>query len=332
MLAPHGMSPSRQRPYPRAMLTQRPGMTIDDLRAAGRVMSHAWQAGGPLVAATPAAIEWWHASTAPDPLDAHLRLWSDDGTDVGWSWHDGDEVEWHVWTGDAQRDAEVFRAILETGVAEAGVRPVGSWTAEDDPGAIAALVDLGFEPTDKRLSQFQWRPSAGEGGAARAGGAGGAGGPFPDGYRIRTLAGSDEIPARVDVHRAAFTPSKLTVEKYERLLSLPHYRLEDDLVVESPDGTLAAFAMAWWDPDGAVGEFEPVGTHPDHQRRGLSRALLTWGMRRYAERGARVVQVYSDSTNAASEALYESIGFRRRAFHRRYLRPGRPESDLQSSP
>jgi ribosomal protein S18 acetylase RimI-like enzyme len=90
--------------------------------------------------------------------------------------------------------------------------------------------------------------------------------------------------------------------------------------------------MAWWDPDGAVGEFEPVGTHPDHQRRGLSRALLTWGIRRYAERGARVVQVYSDTTNAASEALYESVGFRRRAFHRRYLRPGRPEPDLQSSP
>ena len=299
---------------------------VDDLRAAGRVMSRAWQAGGPLVAATPAAIEWWHASTAPDPLDAHLRLWSDDGADVGWSWHDGDEVEWHACTGDAQRDAEVFRAVLETAVAEAGARPVGSWTAEDDPGAIAALVDLGFEPTDKRLSQFQWRPSAG------AGSAGGAGGPLPDGYRIRTLAGPEEIATRVDVHRAAFTPSKLTVEKYERLLGLPHYRLEDDLVVEAPDGSLAAFAMAWWDPDGAVGEFEPVGTHPDHQRRGLSRALLIWGMRRYAERGARLVQVYSDTTNAASEGLYESIGFRRRAFHRRYLRPGHPEPDLQSSP
>jgi len=316
------------------MLTHRPGTTVDDLRAAGRVMSRAWRAGGELVAATPAAIEWWHASTAPDPLGAHLRLWSDDGADVGWSWHDGDEVEWHVWTGSAQRDAEVFRAILESAVAEAGVRPVGSWAAEDEPDAIAALVELGFEATDKRLSQFQWRPSAGGADTSRAD-TPRLDAPLPGGYRIRSVSGPEEVPARVDVHRAAFTPSKLTVEKYQRLLTLPHYRLDDDLVVEAPDGTLAAFAMAWWDPDGAVGEFEPVGTHPDHRRRGLSRALLTWGMRRYAARGARVVQVYSDTTNAASEALYESVGFRRRSFHRRYRRPGRPghpEPVLQSSP
>jgi ribosomal protein S18 acetylase RimI-like enzyme len=88
--------------------------------------------------------------------------------------------------------------------------------------------------------------------------------------------------------------------------------------------------MAWWDPDARVGEFEPVGTHPEHQRRGLSRALLTWGLRRYAERGASIVQVYSDATNVASEALYEAVGFERRAFHRRYELPGSPEPVLQS--
>ena len=295
-----------------------------DLLAADRLMTRAWQADARLVAATPAAIEWWHASTAPDPLESHLRLWSEDGADVGWSWHDGDQVEWHVWTGDAGRDAGVFRAILETAIDGAGIRPVSSWSAEDDPAAIAVLVDLGFGPVEKRLSQFQWRPSGTGASTADPG--------LPDGYRIRSLAGPAEIPARVDVHRAAFTPSKLTLEKYERLLTQPHYRLDDDLVVEAPDGTFAAFAMAWWDGDARVGEFEPVGTHPDHQRRGLSRALLTWGMRRYAERGARVVQVYSEASNEASEALYPAVGFQRRVYHRRYVHPGRPEPDLQSGP
>ena len=307
------------------MLTHRPATTIDDLRAAGLVMTRAWQADSPLVAATPAAIEWWHASTAPDPLEAHLRLWSDDGSEVAWSWHDGDELEWHVWTGDPGRDPEVLRAILEAGVSDAGIRPVGSWSAEDDAAATRVLVDLGFVLAEKRLSQFQWRANGMGTNAIRDVA-------LPPGYRIRPLAGPDEIPARVEVHRAAFAPSRMTVEKYERLLTMPHYRIEDDLVVEAPDGTLAAFAMAWWDPDARVGEFEPVGTHPDHQRRGLSRALLSWGVRRYAERGARVVQVYSDASNAASEALYEAVGFERRAFHRRYERPGRPEPDLQSRP
>jgi ribosomal protein S18 acetylase RimI-like enzyme len=307
------------------MLTHRPGTTIDDLRAAGRVMTRAWLADAPLVAATPAATEWWYASTAPDPLEAHLRLWSEDGVDVAWSWHDADEVEWHVWTGDPARDPDVFRAILEAGIAEAGIRPVGSWSAEDDSSAIDVLVDLGFVPAEKRLSQFQWRPDVTDTGGIPTVA-------LPPGYRIRPLAGRDEIPARVEAHRAAFTPSRLTVEKYERLFTVPHYRTDDDLVVEAPDGSLAAFAMAWWDPDARVGEFEPVGTHPDHRRRGLSRALLTWGLRRYVERGARIVQVYSEATNVASEALYEAVGFERRAFHRRYERPGGPGPDLQSGP
>ena len=43
---------------------------------------------------------------------------------------------------------------------------------------------------------------------------------------------------------------------------MPRYALERDLVVEAPDGSLAAFVMAWWSPDAGVGEFEPVGTTP----------------------------------------------------------------------
>jgi ribosomal protein S18 acetylase RimI-like enzyme len=301
---------------------------MDDLRLAGELMARAWQAQAAFVAATPAAIEWWHAATEPEPLSAHLRLWSEDGQVVAWTWHDGDEIEWHVWTGDAGRDGDVFRGIVESAIADAGGRPVGCFSAEDDPTTIATLVHLGFAPADRRLSQFQWRPADARGSSRQ--------GPMlPEGYRIRSLTGPHEVPARVELHRAAFPPSRLNVAKYERLLTLPHYRFEDDLVVEAPDGSLAAFAMAWWDEDARIGEFEPVGTHPDHQRRGLARALLAWGLDRYSERGARVVQVYSDAANPASEALYEAVGFRRRAFHRRYERPGGPAgagTDLQSGP
>ena len=291
-------------------------------------MARAWRADAPLVAATPAAIEWWHAATAPEPLEAHLRLWSDDDADVAWTWHDGDEVEWHVWTGRADRDTRVFREILGVIIDEAPSRPAHLWSAADDPQTIATLTAFGFVPADRRLSQFLWRPADDRGASLPVP-------TLPPGYRIRTLSGPDEVPARVEVHRAAFPPSRLNVAKYARLLSLPHYRFEDDLVVEAPDGSLAAFAMAWWDSDSGVGEFEPVGTHPDHQRLGIARALLCWGLGRYADRGARVVQVYSDAANPASDALYEAIGFRRRAYHRRYERPGSaavPAPDLQSSP
>jgi mycothiol synthase len=144
----------------------------------------------------------------------------------------------------------------------------------------------------------------------------------PAGYQIRSLAGAHEIAKRVAVHRAAFAPSRMVAEKYERLITLPLYRFEDDLVVEAPDGSFAAFTMAWWDPVARVGEFEPVGTHPDHQRRGLGKALLSHALRRYRDMGSRLAQVFSSADNVASEALYRSVGFERWSLHRRYRRPG----------
>jgi mycothiol synthase len=292
------------------MLTQRPAGSIDDLRTATDLMSAAWRSGAPTVAESPAAIEWWYALSFPDPLNDHLRLWSADGRPVAWSWHEPPEIETHVWTGDADADAATYRALLVAIVEEAGDGELGAFAAEDDADSIGILEGLGFTPEGRRLSQWQRRASDEPLPPA----------PLPDGYSIRGLRGADEFPARVEVHRAAFPTSRLTVEKYERLLSVPHYRIEDDTVVEAADGSLAAYALGWLDPVGGVAEFEPVGTHPDHQRRGLARALLTSGLRRFFEAGARIVQVYSDASEGPAEALYEATGFHRRAFHQRYVR------------
>lgn len=292
------------------MLTQRPAASIDDLRTATDLMSAAWRSGTANVAESPAAIEWWYALSFPDPLGGHLRLWSDGDRPVAWSWHEPPEIETHVWTGDAAIDSAAYRWILATVVEETGDADLAAFAAEDDAMSIGVLDDLGFRPEGRRLSQWQRRASEGRLPPTA----------LPHGYRIRGLRGPEEFPARVALHRAAFPASRLTVEKYERLLTVPHYRVDDDLVVEAPDGSLAAFALGWLDRVGRVAEFEPVGTHPDHQRRGLSRAVLTSGLQRFFDAGARIVQVYSDASEAPAEALYEAIGFRRRAFHQRYVR------------
>jgi ribosomal protein S18 acetylase RimI-like enzyme len=304
------------------MLTQRPAATIDDLRTATDLMSEAWRAGSPLVAESPAAIEWWYALTYPDPLEDHLRLWFEGSRPVAWSWHEPPELETHVWSGDLDRDTTVYRAIVQAAIDEAGGGEVGAFAAEDDPASIGVLSELGFEPEGRRLSQWQRHASDGPPAPVR----------LADGYRIRGLAGDAEFAARVAVHRAAFPTSRLTAEKYARLLTVPHYRLEDDLVVEAPDGTLAAFALGWLDQVGRVAEFEPVGTAPGHQRRGLSRALVTAGLARFFDAGARTVQVYADASERAAEALYSSVGFRRRSFHQRHVhRPSRsPEGTIDA--
>ncbi len=48
------------------------------------------------------------------------------------------------------------------------------------------------------------------------------------------------------------------------------YRQDLDCVVEAPDGTIAAYALAWLDEANGVGELEPVGTHAAHQQRAAS--------------------------------------------------------------
>lgn len=304
------------------MLTARPAADIDDLRIATDLLSRAWTAGSPFVAGTPAAIEWWHVVSHPDPLGDHLRIWEDEGRPVAWSWHEDGEIESHAWSGDPTTDRAIVRAILERAVAEASHGTVGAFAAEDDRETIALFDDLGFRAGGRRLSQWQRRP---DDPAPREPSG------LPAGYRMRALEGAHEFAARVEVHRRAFPTSRLTAARYERMLEVPHYALEDDVVVVAPDGTLAAYAMAWWDPVGLVGEFEPVGTHPDHQRRGLARALVADGTRRLFERGARVVQVYSDLTSGPAEALYPAVGFRRRAVHQRYERSIEPSPAVRST-
>ena len=51
------------------------------------------------------------------------------------------------------------------------------------------------------------------------------------------------------------------------------YDQSRDLVVEAPDGTLAACCIAWWDPAARCAEIEPLGVLPEHRRLGLATAM-----------------------------------------------------------
>ena len=147
---------------------------------------------------------------------------------------------------------------------------------------------------------------------------------MPEGYVLRALRGPRDIPARVEVHRAAFAPSRMTVEKYAIAVAQDHYAYELDIVLEAADGSFAAAATCWADPVGSIGEFEPVGVHPDHQRRGLGRVIMRHGLRLMRAAGLRDAIVFSLRSNAPSEALYRSAGFHEVALHRRFTKPLEP--------
>ena len=135
---------------------------------------------------------------------------------------------------------------------------------------------------------------------------------LPAGYRLTTMQEIGDIALRVAVHRAAWEPSKLTEEKYAAAMSTWPYRADLDFVVEAPDGMLASSALGWYDEANRTGEFEPVGTHPDHRRLGLARAVMLFGMQRFRAAGAThaLVGCRGDDDYPIPKLVYESIGFR----------------------
>jgi mycothiol synthase len=141
--------------------------------------------------------------------------------------------------------------------------------------------------------------------------------PIPDavpanGYTVRALGEEDELPARSWLSWKAFHPDEPD-EKYEgwewyrNVQRVPLYRRDLDLVAVAPDGELAAFCTVWFDDVTRTAVFEPVGTHPAHQKRGLGKAVMAEGLRRAQEFGATLAKVSSYSP--AAHALYESMGF-----------------------
>jgi mycothiol synthase len=130
------------------------------------------------------------------------------------------------------------------------------------------------------------------------------------GYTVRCLAGEQEHAARAAAHREVFHPSSVTEESYLRLMRLPGYERELDLVAVTPEGDIGAFCMIWVDPLRRVGEFEPVGTREAYRRRGMASAVLREGLRRMQARGCNTAIVCTDGDNAGGQALYESVGFR----------------------
>jgi ribosomal protein S18 acetylase RimI-like enzyme len=133
---------------------------------------------------------------------------------------------------------------------------------------------------------------------------------MPEGYVVRPLRGVEEVPAYVVAHRAAFGSTSMTEEWRERILQVPGYRPELDLIVAAPDGRVAAFAILWLGPESSgrcEGQFEPVGTHPDFQRCGLGRALMLEGMRRLRASSATHAIVETETVRVAANGLYGSL-------------------------
>ncbi len=130
------------------------------------------------------------------------------------------------------------------------------------------------------------------------------------GYTLRTTNPTLDDGQRVaDVLNAAFNRDCHTgKEVYNFFTQAPSFRHDLDLVAVAPDGSFAAYVGVTLETMNMYGTFEPVCTHPDHQRKGLARALMLEGMHRLRALNARDVYVGTGDQFAANR-LYEAMGF-----------------------
>ncbi len=183
-----------------------------------------------------------------------------------------------------------------------GKAELRTWAYALDEPIKVALIHRGYIKTETaEYQRWQWLDRA-----------------IPDippaeGYTIRALGDDSELPARSWASWRAFHPNEPD-EKYEgwewyrNVQRAPTYRRDLDLVAVTINGEIAAFTTAWYDEVTKTGAFEPVGAQPQHQHKGLAKALLTEGLRRMQKLG--VVMAYVSSYETAAHAAYESVGFK----------------------
>lgn len=258
----------------------------------------------------PGDLQWWlfYPPLGID-LTAFTWLWDDPagtGEILGWMLVDPTFPSFELFAHPAVFGSDLHRRMLLWAEAEArrlcppeadGLNKL--WIAGEDAFQRAYLESRGY--TEKHADTFFLR-LLDETMAA----------PGIPGWEVRLCRGVDEAAERARAQYGAFNsakPFEAYTRRFERFMRSEAYARALDLVAVDESGRIGAFCIAWLDDATRRGHLEPVGTHPDCQRRGLGRAVLMEALRRLGERGMRAVSVLTPEDNAPAQALYRSLGF-----------------------
>ncbi len=242
----------------------------------------------------------------------HIRLWHDDegklvgyailGEDPSVDWQVLPEYEWSGIESEAMAWAETRLTELRRREAERWSSNLVSGARQDNAKRIAFLEQQGFRRGE--YAEVNMLRSLDE--------------PIPEavvpaGYQVRAVAEAGEIPNRAAAQREVWLPwtvGKVGDDDYARLMLLPGYHRDIDVVAVTPEGVIAAYVNGWIDPVNRIGDFGPVGARPAYRRQGLTRAVLIECLRRMKAHGMDRVCVSTGVSNMPARRLYESVGFR----------------------
>jgi ribosomal protein S18 acetylase RimI-like enzyme len=216
------------------------------------------------------------------------------------------EIAPEIWSDEIAREIFTWGAACIQKAHTEAAEPLTLDTScrEDDEKRLALLRRHGFAPDGVRTlslarSLHDLIPEPG----------------LPDGFYIRPVAGEAEAETLVALHQAAFGTANMTLTERLAMMRAPEYDRELDLIAVAPDGRFAAFCVGSISAEEngrsgqQLGYTDPVGTHPDFQRRGLARALLLTCMSLLRQRGMETAVLSTNSQNIAMQKTAESVGF-----------------------
>ena len=255
----------------------------------------------------PGDLQWWlfYTDTPPEVWQAQIRLWTESDRLVGWALISPDEHVLDVYAIPALRGDPLESEMLASAVAELSALDEVQvfWITENDEVRVRWFEGHGFVPAEHHMVHFQRSLSGPLDGP-----------PLPDGFYLRSSRGEEEDARLRSVASHAAFGSKKSFEEYWprtwRFMQSPAYVPEHEIFVMAPDGQVAAYCIIWTDEISKIGHFEPVGTHPDFQRKGLGKSLLFEGLRRLKAEGMTEADVCTNYDNPAAIRLYEAVGFR----------------------
>ncbi len=259
-----------------------------------------------------------------DPTQ-YIRLWHDGGKLVGYAILGEDptfdcpvlpEYAWQGIEAEALAWAEALIAELRQVDTKRWGGQLVSGARQDDLQRIAFLEAHGFSPGGP-FSEVNMICTL-DGPIAEP--------TVPPGYQVRPMQENDhvEIARRAEIQRAVWMPwtvGEVGDADYAWFMTMPGYQSDLDIVAVTPDGAIAAYVNGWLDPLNKIGDFGPLGAHPNYRRLGLTRAVLLECLRRMQVYGMNRVSVSTGVSNDPAIRLYESVGFRIVNQYIEYIKP-----------
>lgn len=255
-----------------------------------------------------------------DP-EKDVRIWEEDGRMIGFAvlhWSGGElvfETDGRANSSRAESEILQWAAAALDRHAAARDRHTSVFTSvcEPDDGRISLLEKSGFT-REEEYCIYLYYPLDREISAAK----------LPDGFTVRHLVSEDEVPAYVAAQHNAFFFDNLTGEWRRRVMKMPFYIPELDLVAVAPDGEFCAICLCWLeqpqqkrDASGAddsnvekKGYIQTIGTHHEFRNMGIGKALFAEALQRLKTLGAAIAIGQTEAGNKQALRLYESFGVR----------------------